>query len=487
MTTNKKEDSNKVVGGLFWTFAERISAQLVSTIVTIILARILDPDHYGVISLITIFITFCNVFVTSGFGSSVVRKKDVTNEDFYTAFSISFIMSIILYAVLFFISPLVANFYERPILCPIMRVMSIRIILASFNSIQQAHIQKYMRFKLFFIATLLGTIISAIIGIVMALKGFGAWSLVFQYLTNVIIDSFVLAIADKWIPKLKFNKNEAKYIFSFGWKVLVTDLIFTIEGDLRSLIIGKSFGTSDLAFYDQGKKYPALFVNNVNTSLNKVMLPTFSKKQDNILALKETLRKSISMGLFLLGPILIGFALISKDFVMIILTEKWAPAIPYIRVFCIMYLTRPLEVSCHQALLAIGKSGVVLIAMSIVSGFGLLTTIYAVYILKNVFYVAIGLLITQVLSYCCFMGAGWKYIGYSFKEQFIDMWKVIVAVLLMSLSVYVINFAMPYSKLLVMIIKILVGMIVYISSSIILKNKSLQTLLDKLKKFRKAN
>ncbi len=478
---------SKVVSGLFWTFLERISAQLVTTLVTIVLARILDPEHYGIISIITIFITLCNVFVTSGFGSAVISKKRVDQDDYDTAFTMSFIISIILYIVLFFSSPLVARFYNNDLLCPIMRVMSIRIILASFNSIQQAHIQKTMKFKLFFIATSFGTIVSAIVGVIMALKGFGAWALVAQYLTNTIIDSIVLAFADKWVPRLHFNKHRAKHIFGFGWKVLLTNLTFSLEADIRSLIVGKVFGAADLAFYDQGQKYPAFLVNNINSSINKVMLPAYSEKQENLLELKEMLRKTIRLGVFLLTPILIGFALVSSDFVKIILTEKWNSALPFINIFCIMYLTRPLETSCHQALLAVNRSGVVLVLMIIVSSFGLLTTLIAVFVLKSVLYIAIGLLITQVVSYLCFMGAGKVFLKYSFKEQFLDVYKVLISIITMSVIVILFEKVFSFNEILMFLSKILIGIIVYVLMSIITKNESLYYIKNKFLKKKFSN
>ena len=262
---NKEEKKNSIFGGLFWTFGERIIAQLVSLVVTIILARLLDPEHYGIISIVTVFITFCNIFVSSGFGSAVVQKKNADDDDFNTAFMIGFIISLILYAVIFTFSPFIGNFYNMPLLSPVMRIMGLRLILASFNTIQHAYIQKNMQFKKFFFATLIGTVISAVVGIIFAVLGFGVWALVAQYLTNTIIDSIVLLLIGQWKPKFVLKKSRAKKLFSFGWKVLVTEVVYTLEGDIRSLIVGKVFGSADLAYYDQGKKYPSLLVTNINS------------------------------------------------------------------------------------------------------------------------------------------------------------------------------------------------------------------------------
>ena len=463
-----KKNSNSIIGGLFWTFGERITAQLVTVIVTIILARLLDPEHYGIISIVTIFITICNIFVSSGFGSAVVQKKDATEDDFNTAFVLSFSLSLIVYIILFFVSPYIASFYNMEDLNIIIRIMGIRLLFASLNTIQHANIQREMKFKKFFFSTLFGTIISAIIGIVLAYNNFGIWALVAQYLTNTIIDSIVLFFIGGWKPKLVFKKEKAKSLFSFGWKVLVTELIYTVEGDIRSLIVGKLFGPSDLAYYDQGKKYPALFVTNINSSINKVMLPAYSKNQDNIVKLKNMLRTSIVVGVYILSPILIGFAITSNNFVSLLLTNKWLDAVPYIQVFCIVYLTRPLESSCHQALLSIGDSGIVMWIMLVINIVALITVLIAVFIFKSVYLIAIGNLISTLVSLGLFMFMSYKRLNYKPKEQFIDVAPSLLISIIMGIFVYLIGL-INIQILLKLLLQIIIGFIVYFLLSIFLK------------------
>ena len=482
----KNDKKNSVIGGLFWTFGERIVAQLVTTVVTIILARLLDPEHYGIISIVTVFISLCNIFVSSGFGSAVVQKKEVDDNDFNTAFTISFAISLLLYLVLFLIAPFISKFYKMVELTPVIRIMGIRLIIASLNTIQHAHIQRQMKFKKFFFATLLGTIISAIVGILMAWFGFGVWSLVAQYLTNTTIDTIVLYFVCTWKPKIKLDKNKAKELYSFGWKVLCTELIFTLEGDIRSLIVGKAFGPTDLAYYDQGKKYPSLFVTNINTSINKVMLPAFSRKQDNINQLKEMLRKAIQVGAYLLAPILIGFALISKQFIMLLLTKKWLPAVPFIQIFCIVYLTRPLETACHQALLAIGKSGLVMKIMLLINLFALSTVIIAVFIFKNVLFIALGSLITAFVSLSVFIFFSYKNFKYSFKEQLEDLLEPVAISIFMGIVVYFIG-KIKLNLMILIFLQVLAGTIIYAIISSIVKPEAFLYLKNKLIKIMKKS
>lgn len=476
---SNKSNKNGILSGMAWSFGERILAQAVSVIVTIILARILNPEHYGIISIVTIFISFCNVFVTSGFGSSIIQKKNADECDFNTAFWLSLLISIILYLVLFFAAPFISKFYNIEELTLVIRIMSLRLPIASLNNIQQSYLRREMKFKKFFFATLIGTVLSAILGIIIAINGGGVWALVTQYLTNVCIDTIFLLFVCGWVPKFEFSLKKAKSIFSFGWKVLITDLSFTIETDLRSLIIGKVFGGADLAYYDQGKKYTALVVDNINATVTKVMLPAYSKSQDNIDKMKEILRKSVRCGIYVLAPLLIGFSLIANNFVRVILTEKWLDAVPFIQLFCFVYITRPLETSCHQALLALGKSGLVLIIMSIISTFGLATTIIAVFVYRNVLLVVIGLCLSTILSLSLFSISIKKNIGYKFKEQFSDIFSSLAFCAVMAIFVALCNF-LPYSPLIVMIIQIVVGGLVYIGLSIIFKDQSFIYIKNKI-------
>lgn len=480
---SEKYSEKKVVGGLFWTFGERICAQLVTTIVSIILARILDPEHYGIISIVTVFISICNVFVTSGFGSAVIQSKTTENKDFDTAFWMSFGLAIAVYGVLFASAPYVAAFYQMEQLCSVMRVMGMRVPLAAVNSIQQAYIRRQMEFKRFFIATLLGTLLSGIVGVTLAVKGFGVWALVAQYLTNTTVDTIVLWFVGGWHPQFRFSKRRARGIFSFGWKVLATDLVSTLESDIRSLIIGKVFSASDLAYYDQGKKYPSLLVTNINTSINKVMLPAYARSQDNLNELKRMLRRSIQIGVFILAPILVGFAAVSEQFVNVVLTEKWIPCIPFIQIFCISYLTRPLETACHQALLAIGKSDVVLKIMVCINIVALGTVLVATFMFKSVLLIAAGSMLVTITSLICFMFCVNKFIGYKFKEQMADILPTITCALLMAVVVVAIG-KINLSQILVLAIQIVTGGVVYLVVATVMKVEPFVYLLSKISKLK---
>lgn len=482
MTEQHNNTRQKTLGGLFWSFGERISAQLVTTFVGIILARILSPEDYGVISIVMVFISICDVFVTGGFGTALVQKKEVDDRDYNTAFYMSVLMALALYALLFFSAPYIASFYHNDILINVIRVLGIRLIITSLNTVQQAHLQREMMFRKFFIATIFGTIISCVAGIVLAYCGFGIWALVAQYLTNALIDTIVLCFVGGWNPGVRISKKKAKEIYSFGWKVLCTNLIFTAESSVRSLIVGKKFGSEDLAYYDQGRKYPALLVENVNATIQKVMLPTFARLQDNKAELKNVLRRSIKTEMYILSPFLLGFAAIAQTFVPVVLTEKWLCAIPFIWIFCLNYLTRPIESSCHQALLAIGRSGLVFLIMVIINITGIVLTVISIFVLQSVLWIALFSLASTLISLICFLSFTKKLLKYRVREQLSDSILSLLIALFMSISVFLMNY-LTINNVVKLILQIGSGMVLYIFLSVIFKPEPYVYLLSMIKKF----
>ena len=346
----------KVFSGLFWKFGERISAQLISLIVSIVLARLLSPDDYGAVALVMVFITIANVFVASGFGNALIQKKNADNLDFSSVFYLNIALGLVLYAVLFFASPAIASFYNMPVLSPALRVLGIRIVVASVNSVQQAYVSRHMLFKRFFWSTLFGTLVSGVVGITMAYHGFGVWALVAQYLTNTCTDTIVLWFTVKWRPIFRCSLERAKGLFSYGWKLLVSALLDTGYKQLRSLIIGKKYTSADLAYYNQGDKYPGLIVNNINTSISSVLFPAMSQFQDDRERVKQMTRRAIQISSYIMWPMMIGFAVVAEPFVSLVLTDKWLPCVPFIRIFCFTYGLYPIHTANLQAINALGRS-----------------------------------------------------------------------------------------------------------------------------------
>lgn len=351
---------NQVFSGLIWKFAERILAQGVSFIVSVVLARILMPSDYGIVALILVFINIANVFVTSGFSTALVQNKDANSVDFSTNFYCSLAMSILVYWILFAIAPFLSQFYEMPDLALILRVFALRIPLSAYSAIQHAYVERNMIFKRYFFSTLGGTLISGVVGIMMAYNGFGAWALIAQYFTNTIVDIFVLSITVPWHPEFLFSWKSAKSMMNYGWKILAADLSGTFFDQLRSLIVGKAYTSADLAFYNKGNQLPSLITTNISSSIMTVLFPAIANISDEKKRVKEMTRKAVKIMSYVMFPMLFGLAAVSKPLVNILFTSKWEAAIPFVQILSISSAISLIGGVSLQAIKAIGKSDIIL-------------------------------------------------------------------------------------------------------------------------------
>ena len=349
--------SNKsVFSNFIWRFAERCGAQLVTFIVSIVLARILMPEDYGTVALVTVFTTIMQVFVDSGLSTALIQKKDADDLDFSSVFYFNFAVCIILYLIMFLAAPLIASFYNMLELTLVVRVISLTIVISGVKGVQQSYVSRNMLFKRFFYATLGGTIFSAFLGIAMAYAGFGVWAIVAQQLSNTAIDTLILWITVKWRPKLMFSWGRLRGLLGFGWKLLCSALLDTIYNNLRSLIIGKVYSSADLAYYNEGKKFPNLIVTNINTSIDSVLLPAMAKEQDDKDRVKNMTRRSIMVSCYIMAPLMIGLACCASNIVTIVLTEKWLPCVFFLQIFCITYMFYPIHTANLNAIKAMGRS-----------------------------------------------------------------------------------------------------------------------------------
>lgn len=475
---DEKNLKKSILSGLFWKFSERFAAQIISMIVSIVLARILLPSEYGAIALVTIFITIADVFVNDGFGTALIQKQNADNLDFSTVFYFGIFFSIILYIILFFSSDFVAAFYDLPILSPVLRVLSLRIPIGAINSVQQAYVSRNMMFKRFFYSTIGGTIASAFIGIIMAYLGFGVWALVFQYLSNTIVGTIVLWYTVRWRPDKAFSLARLKSLFKYGWKLLVQSLMINIYSNLRSLVIGKVYTADDLAFYNRGSYFPNLIVVNVDAAMGAALFPAMAKKQTAPSQIKNITKKAVQLSSYVMSPLLIGFAACSVSFVEVILTEKWLPMVPYLIIICFNLLFRPAQSSALQAIKSVGRSDLALKMDIPIRIFGVASLLLV--IKWGVIYIAftevlVGLFGLLLYGYFC-----GQTIGYGVKEIVLDFGQSVILALIMGGFVYGIEFLNISSSLVTLIVQILVGASVYIFLSIIVKNKNFMYIWDEI-------
>lgn len=471
---------SKTISGLFWRFAERCGAQLVSFIVSIVLARLLMPSDYGIIAMVTVFITISQVFVDSGMGNALIQKKNADDIDFSTVFYFNIFLCAIIYLILFFVSPLIAVFYKNPQLTPVLRVLSITVLISSLKNVQQAYVSKHMLFKRFFFATLGGTIAAAVIGIAMAYMGFGVWALIAQQLINAAIDTVILWLTVKWRPVRAFSFERLKGLFSYGWKLLVSSLIDTVYKNVRQLIIGKMYSSADLAYYNKGKQFPNFIVENVNSSIDSVLLPAMSEEQDDISHVKNMTRRSIKTSSYIIWPVMIGLAAVAEPLIRLVLTEKWLPCVPFLRVFCIMFAFQPIQTANLNAIKAIGRSDLFLKLEIIKKAIGVLIIILVVQ--YGVFAIAASLLLYSLVAQIINSWPNRKLLNYSYLEQIKDILPFVLLSCVMAAAVYPISF-IGLNDVLTLALQIIVGATVYIGGSALFKMDSFRYILNILTDF----
>ena len=451
-----------VTNNFLWRFAERCGAQGVSLVVSIVLARLLAPEVYGTIALVTVFTTILNVFVDSGLGNALIQKKDADDLDFSTVFFFNIVMCCMLYIVLFLIAPLIAAFYNSDELVPVVRVLGLTLVISGVKNVQQAYVSRTMQFKRFFFATLGGTIGAAIIGIAMAYYGFGVWALVTQQIFNATVDTIILWVTVKWRPKRMFSWKRLKDLFSFGWKLLASALLETFYNNIRQLIIGKLYTSADLAQYNRGKQFPDLIVSNINTSIDSVLLPVMSKSQDDPKQIKSMTRRSIKTSTYIMAPLMMGLAFCAESIVGLILTDKWLPCVPFLRIFCITYMFYPIHTANLNAIKAMGRSDLFLkleIAKKVVGIALLLSTMWF-----GVMAMAYSLLIGSVLSQIINSWPNRKLLNYGYLEQLKDILPGIVLAVFMGCCVNLVSL-FNLSNVVTLLIQIPLGAAIYIGAS----------------------
>ena len=473
----KNNTKSNIFSNFIWRFAERCGAQAVNFIVSVILARILLPSDYGTIALLSVFITILNVFVDSGFGNALIQKKDADDLDFSSVFYFNMIICLVLYGITFVCSPLIAGFYKMPELTAVMRVLSLTIVISGLKNVQQAYVSRTMQFKRFFFSTLAGTVGAAVLGITMAYCGFGIWALVAQQVFNVFVDTCVLWFTVKWRPRLQFSFMRIRELFSFGWKLLASALLDAVYNNLRQLVIGKKYSANDLAYFNQGDKFPKLFVSNINTSIDSVLFPTMSAVQENREHVKSLTRKSIMISSYIMWPVMIGLAVVAQPLIKLILTDKWLPCVPFLQIFCITYAFWPIHTANLNAIKAMGRSDLFLkleVVIKVVGMAVLLATMW-----YGPLVMAYSMLITNVISQVINSWPNKKLLEYSYIEQLKDIFPSIILSIVMGGSVYVLQFA-GFSLMLTLILQVLMGITVYIGMSWLFKIKSFSYLQNVL-------
>lgn len=464
--------NNKVASSLLWKFLERGGVQVVQFIVSILIARILSPRDYGSVALLTIFISIATVFVQSGLSTALIQKKDADEIDYASVFYYSIGLAIIVYLLLFLSAGWIAEFYALPDLISILRVMSITLFPGALNALQIAILSKQMQFKKQFYSSLAAAIISGGIGLSFAVLNYGPWALVYQQLSYQFTICIVLFFLIKWRPSFAFSFSRTKALLSYGLRLLMARLIDTVYHNIESLIIGKWYSAETLAYCNKGKMFPMTLIDNIDGSIQSVMLPAYAAKQDDKQAVKEMLRKTVSICTYLSFPAMIALAAMSKPIIGLVLGVQWLEAVPYMQLFCIVAMLSPLQTANLQAINALGRSDIYLKLTTMKRIIGVCIIFASVFIYDSPFAVIIAAIIIEVVAIIINIPSNVKLINYNIKEQMTDIYPNLIISSITGICIYCVIF-LELDYFLTIICQLFVLFVMYYSLSRLTSNKNL--------------
>lgn len=477
-----KSIREKTIRGVFWKFGERASSQLVGFVVSVVLARLILPEFYGIVALIGVFTTLCNKLISSGFATSLIQKKDADELDFSTVFHFSIAVASGFALLLYISAPYISDFfanYDSHLLTLVIRVSGFQLILMAISSVQHAYVSRTMQFRRYFYSTLTGTVVSAIVGIGMAYRGYGVWALVAQYFTMSMVDIVVLWFTVKWRPRRLFSFIRLKGLFSYGWKLFTASIIKTLYNDLRSIIIGKFYTPSDLAFYNRGQNLPQMIDTNISGTIDSVLFPAMSRVQSDSAALLAVLRRAVKTSTFVTMPLLFLLAAMGDTVITILLTERWLPCVVYLQILCFSYVLAPIELENLQAIKAIGRSDIVLKLETVKRVIGLCLLVLSIPF--GVKAIAYSMLANSVVCALINVYPNRKLVGYSYRGQLLDILPTFLLSSIMFFVIWLVGIILPDNLYVKFILQLLAGAIIYIGLAFLCKVESLSYLVKIVK------
>lgn len=477
--------STSVSKGLLWKLLERFGVSGAQFVLQIILARLLAPELYGVLSLMIIFTTIANVFVQHGFNMALVQNKDVDEEDFSSVLWVSLGIAGFLYGVIFFCAPTIAAFYEMPEIITPLRVLALMLFPGALNSVQVAKISREMNFRKVFFSNIIAIIVSGTVGIAIALCGGELWALVMQSMLNVFISCIVMRFTSRLKIKFVCNIARVKILFGFGWKILISHLIDTVYQDVRSLVIGKKYDNSTLGYYNKGKQFPQFLINSINSAIQSVMLPAMSAEQDDKVKVKSMMRTSMIVSSYIIFPMMAGLAAVSAPLVSILLTDKWLPCVPYLQIYCFTLAFYPVHTCNLQTINAMGRSDIFLKLEVIKKIVGISALVLVLIFFDSPIAIAMTGVFTTFIS--CFINAypNKKLIAYSYLEQIKDILPSFLMAICMCIVVLLIG-QLHINNFVLIFIQVLIGVVIYLLLSIIFRPAPFRFLIVRLKDFLKS-
>ena len=447
---------NKTINGIAWNAIDRVATYGISFIVSIVLARLLTPEDYGLIGIITIFIAIFNTILDGGFSTSLIRKVNASEKDYNTVFYTNLAISIVLAFLLYISSNSIAGFFNRKELFPLIKVMSVILIINAISITQQVQLTKKLDFKKQTIISLISNTVSGAIGIILAYKGYGVWALVFQQIISRFLNSILLFAINRWFPKLCFSRESFFELWSFGWKVLVSRVITSVWGNIYQAVIGKVYSPTILGLYTRAAQYGQMFSSGVSDVVLKVSLPVMSSVQDNRGYLLQVTRRIIKQTMFVTSLCMFGMIASAPTMIYVLIGEQWMDCVPFLQILCINLLINPICFINENLLTAIGRSDRLLILQIIKLVLSIIPLVCG--ILINIWWMLIGNAITSWVIIFFYSYYTNKDINYNWIMQFKDLIPSVIISFAMGVPVYALNF-LQISKYLIFPFQIVVGIL----------------------------
>lgn len=427
----------KAISGTVWIFAQQFGSQGISFLVSIVIARILDPSEFGLIGMIGIFMALATTLVNSGLAQSLIRTAKPDQEDYSTVFFFNLAMSILIYIILFLTAPLIADFYNQEILTGIVRLYCLSFIINAFSAVQLTRLTKEMNFKVQLLVSLPSLVFSGIVGIILAYLDYGVWSLVWMGLAQSFFSTVQIWIRSGWAPSLVFSKEKFKYHFRFGYNLAISGVLDTIFTNIYQIIIGRFFSPVQVGFYTRANLLRQLPVSNITNALNKVTFPLFASINDDDVRLKRVYKQTMQMVVFVLSPVMIFMGVLAEPLFRFLFTEKWLPAVPYFQALCITGIIFPVQ-SYNLTILKIKGRSDLFLRIEIVKKILVVISI-AISIQFGIIALIFGQVIISFIAFFINSFYSGRFINYSAWQQLRDILPAMAVGTVAGLSIYLLD------------------------------------------------
>ena len=476
--------AQRTISGMLWNSMQRFGTLSISFLVNLVLARLLSPEDFGCIGMLMVFIAVANAFIDGGFGAALIQKKFPTQEDYSTVFYWNLVLSAVLFITLFFAAPAIARFYKIPLLCDVLRVQSSILILNAFYLVPSNILRKKLEFKSLAKVSIVSSLLSAVIGITLALCGFGVWSLVANMFFLSLFQALFFWFWYEWRPLFFFSWKSFKELFSFGSLMLLSSVVETIYGNVSSLIIGRVYSARDLGFYTQAKKVEMVPTNSLANIVNSVTFPVFSQVQDDREQLRYYVQKNVKSITFITFPLMALLIVVAQPLFTFLFTDKWDSAVPYFQILCVVGMVDTLNSTNTNVFKSLGKSGIFFTVQLIKRSLGIVSILIGLqYGISGLLW---GITISGYLNFFINAFVTGRLINYGIKEQMRDVGLSYLLALIAGCVTFFLFSFVEWHYFISLVAQAIVYAVVYLGGASVMKLEGYsiyrKILIDRMKK-----